>query len=279
MQEKYWYQRARLNWALFGDNNTKIFHATAVTRKRGNLIQALISADGQWVTYEKGIRHLFINHFKNIYRKAPIKPIFEVYDPEVFSDVSGIPPVAHSYLDSVPSEQEVFQAHMSLGPNKAVGPDGFSAGTIQENWPHFGPAILREVREFFVTSLMPSAIARSNMVLIPKKEEAVSVTEFRPISVCNVLYKLISKILTLRLKPYIGQCISRAQSAFLPGHEISENVILLREVLHSFGLSNYKNKEFCLKMDLSKAFDRMDWEFWNLCYRFIIFHLSFLSGL
>lgn len=150
---------------------------------------------------------------------------------------------------------------MTLGPNKAVGPDGFSAGIIQENWTHFGPSILCEVQNFFETGQMPSCIARSNLVLIPKKEEAVLVSDFRPISVCNVLYKLISKILTLRLKPYIGMCISRAQSAFLPGWEISENVILLREVLHSFGLLNYKNKEFCLKVDLSKAFDRMDWEF------------------
>lgn len=56
-------------------------------------------------------------------------------------------------------------------------------------------------------------------------------------------------------------CISRAQSAFLPGREISENVILLREVLHSFNMPSYQNKEFCLKLDLSKAFDRMDWGF------------------
>lgn len=80
---------------------------------------------------------------------------------------------------------------MSLGPNKAVGPDGFNAGVIQANWAHFGPSISNEVRNFFDTGLMSPSISRSNLVLIPKKEEAVQVTDFRPISVCNVIYKLI----------------------------------------------------------------------------------------
>lgn len=55
--------------------------------------------------------------------------------------------------------------------------------------------------------------------------------------------------------------ISDAQTAFVPGREISENIVLLREVLHSFAQPTYKNKEFCLKLDLSKAFDIMNWEY------------------
>ena len=123
----------------------------------------------------------------------------------------------------------------------------------------FGPTVSVEVSAFFRTGVMPANIARSNLILIPKSQDANQVGQFRPISVCNVLYKLISKIISLRLKPFIADCISPTQAAFVPGRDISENVILLREVLHSFGLSNYANIEFCLKVDLSKAFDRMDW--------------------
>lgn len=65
----------------------------------------------------------------------------------------------------------------------------------------------------------------------------------------------------MRLKPYIGMCISHSQCAFMPGRDISDNVIMLREVLYSFKLPSRKREEFCLKMDLSKAFDRMDWGF------------------
>lgn len=108
---------------------------------------------------------------------------------------------------------------------------------------------------------MPSYISRTNLVLIPKGNDPCQVGDYRPISVCNVIYKVISKILTSRLKPYVAECISNSQSAFVPGREISENVILLREVLHSFNSINYTNADFCLKVDLSKAFDRMDWGF------------------
>lgn len=84
---------------------------------------------------------------------------------------------------------------------------------------------------------------------------------FRPISICNLLYKIISKLISIRLKPFIGDCVSFAQYAFVPGRNISDNVILLREVLHSFQLKGYNRKEFFLKADLSKAFDRMDWSY------------------
>lgn len=108
---------------------------------------------------------------------------------------------------------------------------------------------------------MQPDIAKSNLILIPKVKDPCQVGDYRPISVCNVLYKVISKILTSRLKPYIAGCISTSQSAFVPGREISESVILLREVLHSFKSSSYSNPDFCLKVDLSKAFDRMDWDY------------------
>lgn len=108
---------------------------------------------------------------------------------------------------------------------------------------------------------MKHEIVKTNLILIPKREDANKVEHFRPVSVCNVVYKTISKILTARLKPFIGDCVFQSQAAFVPGRDIAENVITLREILHSFGQSNYKRAEFCLKVDLSKAFDRLDWDY------------------
>lgn len=164
-------------------------------------------------------------------------------------------------LEAVPTNSEIHGALMSLGPDKAPGPGGLNARAIQPNWALFGPTFLKEVKEFFVTGSMKSSVTMTKLVLIPKVEEPTRVEHFRPISICNVIYKTISKVLAIRLKPFMGSCITRAQAAFVPGRNISDNVILLREVLHSFGLKDYKNQEFCLKVDLSKAFDRMDWDY------------------
>lgn len=117
------------------------------------------------------------------------------------------------------------------------------------------------VKSFFVSGIIPKGVARSNIVLVPKVQDASHVTDFRPISICNIVYKVISKVLARRIKPYMNQIISKAQSAFIARREISESVVLLREVLHSFRQKSYRNQQFCLKVDLSKAFDRMNWSY------------------
>lgn len=260
-QEVYWHQRSRLHWAILGDRNTKFYHATAISRKRRGQIRTIQAPDGSWEVEEKRIRGLFVDHFKKIYEKTPTVPIDQVYERAVLHGINGLPESAHESLSALPSEQEVYRALMTLGPNKSAGPDGINASLIQQQWASFKPAVLAQVKEFFETCHMPSNISRSNLILIPKIEDPVKVTDFRPISVCNIIYKIISKILTLRLKPYIALCISKSQCAFLPGREISESIILFREVLHSFNQSGYRNKEFCLKVDLAKAFDKMDWDY------------------
>ncbi|KAJ4818146.1 RNA-directed DNA polymerase (reverse transcriptase)-related family protein [Rhynchospora pubera] len=108
---------------------------------------------------------------------------------------------------------------------------------------------------------MPKELARSRVVLVPKKEVPMLVTDYRPISVCNVTYKIISKLLSKRLQPFIPAMVSPTQTAFTPGRQIGDNIIILREVLHSFSLKSYTTHSFCLKVDLSKAFDRMRWSF------------------
>lgn len=210
---------------------------------------------------EKKIQRLFVDHYKAIYAKSPTVPISQVLDQGLLQGIEGIPLEAHDALSATPTELEVHKALMSLGPDKSAGPDGINAGLVQQQWVCFKPAVMAQITEFFHTGRMKSKVSRSNLILIPKVDEPTRVGDYRPISVCNVIYKVISKILTLRLKPYIGKCISKSQSAFIPGREISDNIILFREILHSFNQSGYQNREFCLKADLTKAFDKMDWEY------------------
>lgn len=261
MQEYFWHQRSRVRWAMFGDRNSAYFHASAQVRRRRNEIATLWLPGTGWVTDEKEIRRAFINYYKAIYKKGPRVNIYEGYPLQLLQELPKIPPISQGLLDLMPSDLEIHNALKSLGPHKAAGPDGFNAKLMQDRWDIFGPLILKEVHSFFSTGVMPSYIAKSNLVLIPKIQDPVGVNDFRPVSVCNVIYKVISKLLASRLKPYISRVVSSTQSAFVPGREISENVILLREVLHSFNMAQYKNAEFCLKVDLSKAFDRMDWNY------------------
>ena len=86
-------------------------------------------------------------------------------------------------------------------------------------------------------------------------------TDYRPISLCNVVYKIIAKCLANRLKPHLPDYIHPSQQAFIKGRRISNNIIIAQEITHSFQLSSWKEKAFLLKIDLAKAFDRVEWNF------------------
>jgi hypothetical protein len=81
--------------------------------------------------------------------------------------------------------------------------------------------------------------------------------DFRPISLCIVAYKIISKTLAERLKPYLPHHIDNSQTAFVKDRHISTNIIIFQEIIHSFSLRSWTDTAFLLKIDLAKAFDRL----------------------
>jgi hypothetical protein len=106
---------------------------------------------------------------------------------------------------------------------------------------------------------MPPGMNDTAIVLIPKEAPEV-LKDFRPISLCNVVYKIVSKCMVNRLRPLLQEIIAPTQSAFIPGHMITDNALIAFECLHAIRQGNKECKEFgAYKLDLSKAYDRVDW--------------------
>jgi hypothetical protein len=143
---------------------------------------------------------------------------------------------------------------------KAPGPDGFTAGFFQQNWATIHIEICNAILYFFQTSVLDPKINVTNIALIPKVDSPCSVTDFRPISLCNVIYKLISKVLANRLKKEIlPEIISLFQSVFIPGRLISDNIIVAYEIMHSMQTRMWSKVGFMgMKLDMSKAYDRVE---------------------
>jgi reverse transcriptase-like protein len=125
-----------------------------------------------------------------------------------------------------------------------------------------GEEICAVVLNFLTGGSMPADLNHTFVVLTPKVRKPVDMKELRPISLCNVSYKLISKVLANRLKKILPMIIDEHQSAFVPGRLITDNILLSSEVFH-FMKNNQANKRgyMALKLDMSKAYDRVEWDF------------------
>lgn len=125
-----------------------------------------------------------------------------------------------------------------------------------------GGDLIHLVQQFFVTGKFDKCTTDTNIVLIPKKQEPSNMTELRPISLCNVSYKIASKVLANRIKRILEGVISETQSAFILGQLISDNTMIAYEVMHYMKRKvSGKAGWMALKLDMSKAYDRVEWNF------------------
>jgi hypothetical protein len=113
--------------------------------------------------------------------------------------------------------EEIEVALFQMAPLKAPGLDGLNACFVQNNWPTIREEVCNVIFEIFNSGVMPPDLNMTHIALIPKVKKPTFVMEYRPISLCNVLYKLISKVLANRLKKILPHIIASTQSAFIPG--------------------------------------------------------------
>ena len=118
------------------------------------------------------------------------------------------------------------------------------------------------VQEFLGGAATPDSLIEAIIVMIPKVSSPELLSQFQPISLCNVLYKIASKVISNRLKLILPDIISEEQSAFVSGRIITDNILLAYEVVH-YLRNNKKGKDgfAAIKLDMSKAYDRVEWPF------------------
>ncbi|KAJ7009375.1 hypothetical protein NC653_000139 [Populus alba x Populus x berolinensis] len=185
--------------------------------------------------------------------------------PQADEDISRLFPSSISGaqipdLEQPVTNEEIKTALFSIPDDKAPGPDGFTSLFFKKSWSIIGADFMRAVSYFFEYSIIHRCINATRISLVPKVENPACMDDYRPISCCNVLYKCISKVLVARLKLILPDVISPSQSAFIPGRQISDNILLTQELLHNYHLN--KGPARCaLKIDLKKAFDTISWQF------------------
>lgn len=149
-----------------------------------------------------------------------------------------------------------------MHPDKSHGPDGMSTLFFQKFWHIIGIDVTAAILQVLNEGASIDSWNETIVTLIPKVKDPLTLKDFRPISLCNVCYKIVSRTITNRFRPIISRIIEDSQSAFIPGHLLSDNIIVGFEILHWMrnrraGRSGYA----ALKLDMSKAYDRVEWDF------------------
>ncbi|KAM6588709.1 uncharacterized protein LOC115718119 [Cannabis sativa] len=256
--ESMWRQRSRETWLSLGDRNTRYFHAATVIRKRRNSIWAIKDKEGRIWKEKRIIGGIINNYFHELYTSS--QPCIEE---ELFINLfaNRIDDNANDIIARVPTDVEIKEVVFCLHPLKAPGPDGFSGCFFRKYWEVVGPNLCATVREFFLSGEMDPNLNKTFICLIPKVDFPLGVDQFRPISLCNFSYKVIAKILSNRLRPFMCDLISPLQSAFIPGRWIAESSILTQEIIHKIRHKKGKGGLMALKLDMHKAYDKMEWKF------------------
>lgn len=134
-------------------------------------------------------------------------------------------------------EDEVVAVVKQLDPIKSPGPNGFTGSFYQKFWTTISGDILGTVQSFFHSGRMLRKFNHTHIGLIPKVDNPRRMTQWRPISLCNVVYKIISKVLTNRLKKVIPHAVSLNQSAFVAKRQITDSILVVHEIRHSFKIA------------------------------------------
>ena len=124
-----------------------------------------------------------------------------------------------------------------------------------------GQSVVEEVKRAFEERKIPEYLNRTLIAFIPKIQSSETLGNYRPISLRNIGYKIVTKIIVARLRPYLDKLISPLQAAFVPGRKGIDNAIIAQEVIHTLSKKKGRVAYMALKVDLEKAYDKLEWSF------------------
>lgn len=226
-EEIYWKQRAKIFWLKKGDANTKKFHTSASSRRKSTYLKYLETEEGQRVEKLSEMGEVVIRYFEGIFMEPENRAL-----PTSTECPRRVTHEQNKRLTEEVSFEEFTIALKQMHPDKASGPDGLNPAFYQNFWKLMGGEVFECCRTWLRDCTFPAELNSTNVVLIPKIEQACRMKDLRPIALCNVLYKIIAKVLSNRLRVLLPSLVSENQSAFVAGRSITDNVVVAFEIIH-----------------------------------------------
>ena len=257
-EESFARQKSRALWMKEGDKNSKYFHGCMKDRINSNKILSLELEDGSNKIFKPAeIHSAAISHFQSLF-SSPSGRI-SVRDIDHLANRFLSPESSAELIKGV-TDEEIRAVIFKMNPDKSPGPNGFTAGLFQQMWNVVGADVCNAIKSFFISGRLLKEFNCTAITLIPKSNSPSKMSDYRTISCCNIIYKSISGILAQRMKGLLPQLVSSAQSAFIPGRSIADNILLAQKILRNYHKPTTQPRSI-IKVDILKAYDTVDWQF------------------
>jgi ABC-type sugar transport system permease subunit len=238
-----------------------------------NRITRLENDQGEKLLTHKDIEQELINFYKNLLSE-PIQDRSTTISKITQHIPALITEEQNTALIHPITIEEVDQDMKEMPPGKAPGPNGFTTDFFHHCWPMIREEVWKIVEDSRLSKNVLLAFNATFLTLIPKEERTTHPKQFIPITLCNVIYKIITKVIAMCLKIILPFIISKEQSGYVEGRQILDNIILAHEVIHSL-------KSSCMgmiiKLDFSKAFDTISWKYMQQILTAFGFHPDWIS--
>ena len=258
--ESFFRQKSRIRWLHEGDANTRFFHRAVIAHQAINLIKFLRAEDGLRVDNVDQIKGMLVTYYTHLLGtpSANVTPfsVDRIRGLQSFCCDSSLA----TKLSAIPSSEEITQVFFAMPRNKAPGPDGFPVEFFLEAWTIVKDSVVAAIREFFISGHLGKGFNATAITLIPKVIGADQLFQFRHVACCTTIYKVITRLISARLKLFIDDAVQANQVGFIKGRLLCENVLLASELVDNFETAGETSRG-CLQVDLSKAYDNVNWEF------------------
>ncbi|KAJ0552768.1 putative RNA-directed DNA polymerase [Helianthus annuus] len=246
-------QKSRVRWAIDGDENSGFFHSVINSNLSSNRINGVFIGE-EWVTNPVVIKQQFFDYFSQLFSEPMNNR------PNVTCPLTNVLTTGESEDLVRPfSLVEIKEAIWECDGDRAPGPDGFNFSFLKRCWSGLQSNFLQLFEEFYSHPSLNKCCSSSFIALIPKINDPLRPSDFRPISLIGCINKVISKVLVNRLKKVISKFVSEEQSAFLTGRNIIDGPLMLNEIIA--WLKHSKRVGMIFKVDIHKAYDSLSWNF------------------
>ncbi|XP_056685736.1 uncharacterized protein [Spinacia oleracea] len=254
----YQTMKAKLSWLKDGDENTSLFHQSIKNRKVQNQVYSIYDMKGEWKDTADGVSQAFLDYYKVLLgstsdNRTPVNREVVQQGPVCMDHHKAI-------LNAPYTADEVKKALFSIPGIKAPGPDGFGSYFYKDAWHIVGDEVIAAILDMLQQGKILKEVNHTLITLIPKTKFPKDVSEFRPISCCNTIYKCITKVLCGRLRQVLPDLILENQGGFVHGRYIVHNIMVVQDLVRHYGRKGVK-PSYLMNIDLQKAYDTVDWQF------------------